>query len=163
MESLLAERNDDFYMGIALKLAQDAFEAGEVPVGAIIVSKEKIIAKGFNQKEMLHDPTAHAEMIAITQAAEALGDWRLTDTTLYVTLEPCFMCAGAVLQSRIKKIVYGAPDSVGGACGSVMNIFSEPSCNHTVELVKGVREDECGDILRDFFREKRRQQSIASN
>lgn len=142
-------------MRLALAEARAALEVDEVPVGAVIVHRDQVIAAAHNQREMLHDPTAHAEMIAITQAAESLGDWRLDDCTLYVTLEPCPMCAGAVVQARLTRLVFGAFDPKAGACGSLYSIVLDKRLNHQVEVVSRVLEVECAELLRDFFAQKR--------
>jgi tRNA(adenine34) deaminase len=147
--------DDERFMREALALGQQAAEDGEVPVGCVIVHSGKIIARGHNQRELLQDPTAHAEMIAITQAAAALGSWRLEDTTLYVTLEPCPMCAGAIIQARIPRVVYGADDPKAGAAGSVVDIFGAGLFNHDVEVIAGVLADESARLLSDFFRDLR--------
>jgi tRNA(adenine34) deaminase len=147
--------SDEQYIREALKEARAAAEAGEVPVGAVIVHQGRVIGRARNQMEQLKDPTAHAEMIAITQACEAVGDWRLEGAELYTTIEPCPMCAGACVLARISRIVYGADDPVAGACGSVFNIVSEPRLNHRIPVVKGVLAEECGAIVRDFFRRRR--------
>ena len=146
----------EFFMQHALQQAQAAAAQDEVPVGAIIVHNHQIIAAAHNQREQLHDPTAHAEMIAITQAAEALGDWRLENCTLYVTLEPCCMCAGAIVQSRIPLVVYGASDPKGGAVESLYRLLQDERLNHRCDLVTGVFSDQCGTLLTDFFKNKRR-------
>lgn len=140
----------------ALRLAARAAEAGEVPVGAVIVKDGRVLARAHNQVETLRDATAHAEMIAITQAAEALENWRLEGAELYVTLEPCPMCAGALVLSRVARIVYGADDPVAGACGSVFNIVDEKRLNHRIPVVKGVLGERCGTLLKDFFRSRRK-------
>lgn len=142
-------------MRVALAEARLAFEEGEVPVGAVIVHQERAIALAHNQREMLHDPTAHAEMIAITQAAEALGSWRLLDCTLYVTLEPCPMCAGAIVQSRLPTVVYGATDPKAGACQTLYQIATDPRLNHQAAVIGGVLVDECRAILQEFFAQQR--------
>ena len=142
-------------MKFALEQALAAYEADEVPVGAIIVRDDRIIAAAFNQCEQLRDPTAHAEMIAITQAAESIGDWRLERCILYVTLEPCPMCAGAILQARIPIVVYGAADPKGGAVGSMFNLLQDSRLNHMAQVVPGVMGLECGNLLTEFFRQKR--------
>jgi tRNA(adenine34) deaminase len=147
---------EERFMQEALRLAQRAAEAGEVPVGAVIVRAGQVIGRAHNQVEMLHDATAHAEMIAITQAAEALQNWRLEGAEIYVTLEPCPMCAGALVNSRVSRIVYGADDPIAGACGSVFNIVNEKRLNHRIPVVKGVLADRCGDLLKSFFRERRK-------
>ena len=143
------------WMHFALRQAQMAFEQGEVPIGAIIVHNGQVIAVAHNEREQKNDPTAHAEVLAIQRAAKVLGSWRLTDATLYVTLEPCPMCAGAIMQSRIKQLVYGAMDLKGGATGSVMNVLDYTLWNHRVDIVAGVLEDECLDILKSFFKRLR--------
>ncbi len=140
----------------ALAEAEQALAENEVPVGAVIVHGQRIVAAAHNQREQLHDPTAHAEMIAITQAAEALGSWRLEGCTLYVTLEPCPMCAGAILQARIPRVVYGAPDPKAGAVHSLFQMLGDPRLNHRAETVPGVLAPQCGAILTRFFQEQRR-------
>ncbi|KAA5546347.1 nucleoside deaminase [Roseiconus nitratireducens] len=142
-------------MGRALELAQQAVQSDEVPVGAVVVHQHQIIAAAANQRESLKDPTAHAEMIAITQAAASLGDWRLENTTLYVTLEPCPMCAGAILQARVPRVVYGATDRKAGAVASLYQLLDDPRLNHRAEVVAGVLAAPCGQILTDFFASKR--------
>ena len=144
-----------FYMKMALDQARAAEAMDEVPVGSVIVSNEKIIAAAHNQRETLKDPTAHAEMIAITQAAESLQSWRLTDCTLYVTLEPCPMCAGAIVQARIGRVVYGASDAKAGAVDSLYKLLSDARLNHQVEVISGIEADGCGELLTQFFRRKR--------
>ncbi len=143
------------FMVEALKLAERAAEAGEVPVGAVIVHGGRIVARAHNQVEALRDATAHAEMIAITQAAEALENWRLEGAELYVTMEPCPMCAGALVLSRVSGIVYGADDPVAGACGSVFNIVDEKRLNHRIPVVRGVLSGRCAELLKSFFRSRR--------
>lgn len=143
------------WMQIALRQAQMAFEQGEVPIGAIIVHNGQVIASAHNEREQKNDPTAHAEILVIQRAAKVLESWRLTDATLYVTLEPCPMCAGAIMQSRIKQLVYGAMDLKGGATGSVMNVLDYTLWNHRVDVVAGVLEDECKNILKLFFKRLR--------
>ena len=138
-------------------MAEAALEHDEVPVGCLIVHDGRIVGRAHNQREMLQDPTAHAEMIAITQAAEALGSWRLTGCTLYVTLEPCAMCAGAMVLARLDRLVYGAGDPKAGAVESVFKLLEEPRLNHRVKITAGVRGEECGAILTEFFRKKRGQ------
>jgi tRNA(adenine34) deaminase len=143
-------------MRLALAEAEAALAEGEVPVGAVIAHDERVIASAHNQREQLRDPTAHAEMIAITQAAEALGGWRLEGCTLYVTLEPCPMCAGAILQARIPTVVYGATDPKGGAVHTLYQLLSDPRLNHRPQTVGGVLLGPCGDILTRFFQAQRR-------
>ena len=142
-------------MGEALRQAARAYEAEEVPVGAVIVRAGRIIAHAFNQVELLKDATAHAEMLALTQAEEAVGDWRLTDCTLYVTKEPCPMCAGAIVHTRLERVVFGASDPKGGAAGSAMNLLQFPTLNHQCAITSGVREAECRSLLQTFFAEQR--------
>lgn len=156
LDQELEPLSDEHWMRQALKLAQQAAEQDEVPVGAIIVHKNKIIASAFNQREQLADPTAHAEMIAITQAASHLNSWRLLDCSMFVTLEPCPMCAGAILQSRIPSIVYGALDPKAGAVVSLFQLLNDPRLNHRCETLSGVLADECGKILTEFFDRKRK-------
>jgi tRNA(adenine34) deaminase len=148
--------SDDFFMGEALRQAVKAGEADEVPVGAVIVRAGKIIARAFNQVETLKDATAHAEMLALTQAENAAGDWRLTDCTLYVTKEPCPMCAGAVVHTRLARVVFGAADPKGGAAGSALNLLQFPTLNHRCQITGGVREPECRALLQNFFAKQRR-------
>ncbi len=143
------------WMHLALLQAQMAFEQGEVPIGAVVVHHGRAIAVAHNEREQKNDPTAHAEVLAIQRAAEVLGSWRLTEAILYVTLEPCPMCAGAIMQSRIKQLVYGVMDLKGGATGSVMNVLDYTLWNHKVDVVAGVLEDECSDILKLFFKKLR--------
>jgi len=143
------------FMQLALELAKKAADAGEVPVGAIIVKDDVIIGRGANTPISTHDPTAHAEIIAMRQAAEHLGNYRLIECTMYVTLEPCAMCAGAIQHARIAKLVYGANDLKTGACGSVVNLMNEPKLNHHTEVVSGVLAQACGEILSDFFKTRR--------
>ena len=146
---------DERFMQEALKEAAYAFEDGEVPVGAVIVHEGRIVGRAHNQRELLNDPTAHAEMIAITQAAEALASWRLIGCTIYVTLEPCAMCAGAMVLARIDRLVFGALDPKAGACGSLMNIVQDPRLNHRVAITGDVLAEDAGAILRAFFRQRR--------
>src|SRR5580658_6398429 len=143
-------------MRLALQEARYAFEEDEVPVGAVIVHGERVVAAAHNQREQLRDPTAHAEMIAITQAAQALGSWRLDGCTLYVTLEPCPMCAGAIVQARIPLLVYGADDPKAGAVRSLYNLLDDSRLNHRCQIVPGVLAEPCGQLLSQFFQEQRR-------
>jgi tRNA(adenine34) deaminase len=145
------------FMQLAYREAEAALAEDEVPVGAVIVYEDRVIAAAHNQREQLNDPTAHAEMIAITQAAEALGSWRLEGCTLYVTLEPCLMCAGAIVQARVPTIVYAAPDPKAGAVHTLYQVLTDPRLNHQVQVVSGVLLEPCGSILSQFFQEKRRQ------
>jgi tRNA(adenine34) deaminase len=142
---------DEECMRIAFREAEKALENEDVPVGAVIVHEGSLIAKAHNQRELLRDPTAHAEMIAITQAASHIGSWRLDNTTLYVTLEPCAMCAGAMVLARIPRLVFGAFDPKAGAAGSVMDIVRHAKLNHRIEVTSGVMEGECASILKEFF------------
>ena len=146
---------DTLYMQMALDLARQASLNGEVPVGAIIVKEGKIIGQGSNAPIGLCDPTAHAEIQAMRQAAAHIGNYRLVDCTLYVTLEPCAMCSGAMLHARIAKLVYGASDPKTGACGSVINLMHEEKLNHHTEVVSGVLAKECGAVLSEFFKQRR--------
>jgi len=155
VERLLGASPHERWMRLALDEARAAAAEDEVPVGAIVVAGGRVIAAGHNQREQLNDPTAHAEMIALTQAAAALGSWRLEGCALYVTLEPCPMCAGAILQARVPTVVWGAADPKAGAVATLYRLFDDPRLNHRVEHVGGVLADDCGRILTDFFRGKR--------
>jgi len=147
--------SDDYFMGEALRFARMAYDTDEVPVGAVIVRDSKIIARAHNQVELLKDATAHAEVLVITQAAHALGDWRLEGCTLFVTKEPCPMCAGALMLARLKRLVFGVHDDRAGGAGSVFPITSAKGLNHVVEVVAGVKETEARDLLQSFFRARR--------
>jgi tRNA(adenine34) deaminase len=147
--------NDRHFMSRALELARIAESVGEVPVGAVIVKDNVIIAEGWNQPIGLRDPSAHAEMLAMRSAAQVLGNYRLLDTTLYVTLEPCAMCAGAMVHARVKRLVYAATDPRAGAAGTVFNITQHEALNHRLEVTAGVMADECAAVLRNFFQRKR--------
>jgi len=142
-------------MGLAIERAREAQGHGDVPVGAVVARGGEPLAAAGNERELRRDPTAHAEILAIRAAAEALGGWRLPETTLYVTLEPCAMCAGAVVLARIPAVVFGAPDPKAGAAGSVLDLLHEPALNHRAEVTRGVREEECAALLRDFFGARR--------
>lgn len=146
---------DEFYMQAAIKQAEIAEENGDVPIGAVIVHKNQIIAKAYNQREQLQDPTAHAEIIALTQAAAALENWHLNGCTMYVTLEPCPMCAGALVLSRMDKLVYGCDDPKTGAVKSLYTIVTNERLNHRLEVTSGVLADECAKQLQDFFQNRR--------
>ncbi|HGY92851.1 MAG TPA: tRNA adenosine(34) deaminase TadA [Planctomycetes bacterium] len=148
--------NHESFMRAALREAEAALEEGEVPVGAVIVHKGRVIGRGHNQRETLQDPTAHAEMIAITQAAASLENWRLEGCRLYVTLEPCSMCSGAVVLSRIPEVIYGAADPRAGACGSVLNLVQNEKFNHRAIVVPSILAEECSAILGEFFRRRRK-------
>jgi tRNA(adenine34) deaminase len=154
-EPIIDLQSDHYFMGEALRQAAKAFEAEEVPVGAVVVRNGRIIARAWNQVELLKDATAHAEMLAITQAEEAVGDWRLTDCTLYVTKEPCPMCAGAIVHVRFARVVFGASDPKAGAAGSAMNLLQFPTLNHRCMITSGVREEECRSLLQSFFANQR--------
>lgn len=148
---------DAHFMQLALREAEAAAAEDEVPIGAVIVHAGRVIASAHNQREQLHDPTAHAEMIAITQAAGVLGDWRLEDCTLYVTLEPCPMCAGAIVLARVPRVVYGAADPKAGAAASLYRLLDDGRLNHRAEVAAGVLGSECGAILTRFFEQRRRE------
>ena len=160
-EPIIDLHSDDYFMGEALRQAARAREADEVPVGAVVVRGGRIIARAFNQVEALKDATAHAEMIALTQAENAAGDWRLTDCTLYVTKEPCPMCAGAIVHTRLARVVFGAADPNGGAAGSALNLLQFPTLNHRCEITGGVRGAECRALLKHFFAAQR--QAVKKN
>jgi tRNA(adenine34) deaminase len=147
-----AASDDERFMRQALSEAGQAAEAGDVPVGCVVVRDGRIIGRGFNQRELLQDPTAHAEIIALTAAAAEVESWRLERCALYVTLEPCAMCAGAIVHARIPRLVFAAADPKTGACGSLMNIVQDPRLNHRVEVLSGVLAEECGEKLRSFFK-----------
>lgn len=149
------EQLDTLRMEVALRAAQEAFDCDEVPVGAVVYAGDELVARAHNQRETLQDPTAHAEILAITQAASALETWRLEGCTLYVTLEPCAMCAGALVLARLDRVVFGALDPKAGACGSVIDVLGCEQLNHTVEVTSGILAEPCGDILTEFFRAKR--------
>jgi tRNA(adenine34) deaminase len=148
---------DRAFMGEALRQAVKAYDAQEVPVGAVIVRGHRVIARAWNQVELLKDATALAEMLALTMAQEAVGDWRLTDCTLYVTKEPCPMCAGAIVHCRLARVVFGAPDAKAGAAGGAMNLLQFPTLNHRSTITPGVREEECRHLLKAFFLEQRQR------
>ena len=154
--------SDKTYMQMALDLAKEAYRAEEVPVGAVLVKDGEILATGFNQREGLQDPTAHAELLAIRSAAKALDSWRLTDTTLYVTLEPCAMCAGAIIQSRISRLVFGTWDPKAGACGSICDLTAETRFNHRVIVHSGMMAEDCRHLLQQFFQQLREAQPVPS-
>jgi tRNA(adenine34) deaminase len=154
-EPVIDLQSDDYFMGEALRQASRAYAAGEVPVGAVMVRGGRIIARAYNQVELLKDATAHAEMLVLTQAQQAVGDWRLTDCTLYVTKEPCPMCAGALAHVRIDRIVFGVSDPKAGACGGAFQLFDLPGLNHRCEITSGILRDESLALLQDFFRDRR--------
>lgn len=155
LQPIIDISSDNFFMGEALRQAARAFSRDEVPIGAVITRDGQVIARAFNQVETLKDATAHAEMIAITQAQQVVDDWRLDDCTLYVTKEPCPMCAGALVLSRIKKVVFGATDPKSGGAGGLFNILQNPSLNHNCEISSSVREADCVALLKSFFAQKR--------
>ena len=148
-------RDDQSLMREALRLAGKAAEAEEVPIGAIVAKNGRVIGRGYNQVEMLKDPTAHAEILAITQAAAAVGDWRLNDCELFVTKEPCPMCAGAAVHARLRRVIFGCADPRGGAAGSVINLLQMPTLNHRCDINMGILADECAALLQDFFAKRR--------
>jgi tRNA(adenine34) deaminase len=150
--------SDEAFMREALRQAKKALQADEVPVGAVVAREGRIIARAYNQVELLKDATAHAEMLALTAAEAAAGDWRLTDCDLYVTKEPCPMCAGALVNTRIRRVIFGCADPSAGAAGSVINLLQLPTLNHRCEITAGVLQDECATLLRDFFRKRRDEQ-----
>jgi len=146
---------DEDFIREALRQAQKAYAAAEVPVGTVVVREGEIISRAYNQVELLKDATAHAEMLALTEAEAAVGDWRLTDCDLYVTKEPCAMCAGAIVHTRIHRVVFGCADPSAGAAGSLMNLLQMPTFNHQCEITSGVLQQECAAILHNFFRKRR--------
>lgn len=151
---------DEFYMGKALEEAQIAYAVGEIPIGAVIIYKKKAIARAYNLRESLPDATAHAEVLAIEKACRALGIWRLTGCTLYVTVEPCPMCAGAIVNSRLDRVVYGCDDPKAGAVRSLFQIVDNPSLNHSCAVTSGIRANECADLMKRFFREQRKKKGL---
>jgi tRNA(adenine34) deaminase len=159
-EPIIDLQSDHYFMGEALRQAVRAYEAEEVPIGAVIVREGKIIGRACNQVETLKDATAHAEMLAITQAESVVGDWRLTDCTIYVTKEPCPMCAGAIVHVRLARVVFGAPDIKGGGAGGVVNLLQFPALNHRSQITSGVRLEECRGLLQSFFEEQREKNKL---
>lgn len=159
-EKIIDLESDTFYMSQALRQAQKAYLAEEVPVGAVIVRGGQIIARASNQVETLKDATAHAEMLALTQAQSVLGDWRLTDCQLYVSKEPCPMCAGAIVHCRIERVIFGCGDEKGGAAGGFINLLQQPTLNHAAEVTPGVLEEESRLLIQTFFREAREKQKV---
>src|SRR6059058_5107983 len=143
--------SDESFMRAALRLAAKAYEADEVPIGAVVVRAGNIIGRAYNQVEVLKDATAHAEMLALTQAEASVGDWRLTDCDLYVTKEPCVMCAGAIVHARVRRVIFGCADERAGAAGSILNVLQMPTFNHRSDISSGVLQNECAAILQDFF------------
>jgi tRNA(adenine34) deaminase len=156
---MIGSVSDDLFMREALRLAEKARKAEEVPVGCVVVRAQKIIGRAYNQVELLKDATAHAEMLALTQAEAAVGDWRLTECDLYVTKEPCPMCAGAIVHTRIRRVVFGCADPRAGAAGSVINLLQMPALNHRCQITSGVLQNECAAILQEFFRKQRNPKS----
>lgn len=151
----MIDKNDEYWMGLAIEQAKKAENIGEVPIGAVLVKDGEVISTGYNLRETEQRASSHAEMLAIDTACRKLGTWRLTDCTLYVTLEPCVMCAGAIVMARVDRVVFGAHDPKGGCAGSLMNLLNEERFNHRSEVVTGVRAEECSTLLRDFFRKLR--------
>ena len=154
-EPVIDLQSDHYFMGEALRQARRAYQADEAPIGAVVVRQGRVIARACNQVELLRDATAHAEMLALTAAEEVVGDWRLNNCTLFVTKEPCPMCAGAIIHVRIARLVFGAGDPKGGAAGGALNLLQFPSFNHRCEITEGVREAECRALLKSFFTEQR--------
>ncbi|HEY6838177.1 MAG TPA: tRNA adenosine(34) deaminase TadA [Geobacteraceae bacterium] len=156
-------KDDSYWMGIALREAKKAGDRGEVPIGAVVVKDGVVIGRGYNLRESKQDPAAHAELVAIRKASKKLGNWRLSGTTLYVTLEPCIMCMGLILLARIDRLVFGCFDPKGGAAGSLYDFSADHRLNHQVPLTQGVREQECSALLSDFFKELRKQKVKKKN
>ncbi len=161
MEPIIDLQSDAYFMSEALRQAVRAYQAEEVPIGAVVVREGRIIGRAFNQVELLKDATAHAEMLALTQAEAAVGDWRLTDCDLYVTKEPCPMCAGALVHVRVRRVIFGCADARGGAAGGLLNLLQNPSLNHQCDVTPGVLREECAQLLQTFFREKRAREAAA--
>ena len=162
METIIDLQSDAYFMSEALRMAARAYEAEEVPIGAVVVRAGRIIARAFNQVELLKDATAHAEMLAMTQAEAAVGDWRLNDCDLFVTKEPCPMCAGALVHVRIRRVIFGCADPRGGAAGGLLNLLQNPSLNHQCDITAGVMREECANLLQSFFRAKRSRETEPS-
>jgi len=162
MESIIDLQSDAYFMSEALRMAVRAFEAEEVPIGAVVVRAGRIIARAYNQVELLKDATAHAEMLALTQAETAVGDWRLNDCDLFVTKEPCPMCAGALVHVRMRRVIFGCADSRGGAAGGLLNLLQNPSLNHQCDITTGVLGEECASLLQSFFQARRAGETRAS-
>lgn len=156
-------RNDEYYMHLAIEEAKKAENIGEVPIGAVVVYNDEVIARAHNLRERDQRSIAHAELLAIDEACRKLGTWRLEEATLYVTLEPCAMCAGAIVLSRIKRVVFGASDPKGGCAGTLMNLLQEPRFNHQAKVVSGVLAEQCGGMLSEFFRRLRQQKKEEKN
>jgi tRNA(adenine34) deaminase len=162
-ENINSENNDQYFMEQAFKLAQQAEKYNEIPVGAVVVYQGRVIGEGYNQSIMLNDPSAHAEMLAIRQAGEYLNNYRLLDCTLYVTLEPCPMCAGLLVHSRIKKLVYASPDLKTGAAGSTFNLVCNEQLNHQITVTGGVLQTQCSQLLSSFFKRRRAEKKLKKN
>ena len=156
MDNLIERGSDTYFMNEALRLARKAFENEEVPVGAVVVREGRIIGRAYNQAELLKDATAHAEMLAITQAEAAIGDWRLNDCDLYVTKEPCVMCAGALVHVRMRRVIFGCADERSGGAGGQINLLQMPGLNHRCAIASGLLRDECAGLLQSFFQSRRR-------
>jgi tRNA(adenine34) deaminase len=152
---MAAQPDEEYFMRLALREAERASEHGDVPIGAVVVRGGEVIAAGRNERELRQDPTAHAEILALRAAAQELGSWRVLDATLYVTLEPCAMCAGAIVLARVPRVIYGASDPKAGAAGSVLDVLSEPRLNHRPEVRGGALGGECGALLSEFFAARR--------
>lgn len=148
---------DELYMKIALEEARQAFHEGEIPIGAVLVYEDEVLCRAHNRRELDHDATAHAEILVIREACQKLNRWRLTGCTLYVTIEPCPMCAGAIINSRLDRVVYGSSDYKGGAVESLFNVLTHPGLNHEPEIVSGILQEECSQIIKDFFKMRRAQ------
>ncbi len=159
MEPIIDLQSDAYFMSEALRMAVRAYEAEEVPIGAVVVRDGRVIARAFNQVELLKDATAHAEMLALTQAEAAVGDWRLTDCDLFVTKEPCPMCAGALVHVRMRRVVFGCEDPRGGAAGGLLNLLQNPSLNHQCDIVPGILREDCAALLQSFFRARRAREA----
>ncbi|MCD8215587.1 MAG: tRNA adenosine(34) deaminase TadA [Clostridiales bacterium] len=145
----------NYFMGLALEEAEKAFEIDEVPIGCVIVYEGEVIGKGFNSRISDKNPLCHAEIKAVNEACKRVGDWRLEGCSLFVTIEPCPMCSGAILQARMDKVIFGAPNPKAGCCGSILNMMDDDRFNHKVQVVKGVREEECAGLMKDFFKRRR--------
>jgi tRNA(adenine34) deaminase len=154
-ERLSTRDGDEHFMRLALHEAERAAEHGDVPIGAVVVVSGEVVASAHNERELRQDPTAHAEILALRAAATAVGSWRVLDAALYVTLEPCAMCAGAIVLARVPRVVFGASDPKAGACGSVLDVLDEPRLNHRPEVAAGLLAEECGSLLRGFFASRR--------
>jgi len=163
LKPFISPDGDAAFMREALRLAKKAYKAEEVPVGAVVVRGGRIIARAYNQVELLKDATAHAEMLALTQAEAAVGDWRLTDCELYVTKEPCVMCAGALVHARVHRVIFGCKDERAGAAGSILNVLQMSGLNHQCDIASGVLQNECADLLQSFFRQQRAKAKVSDS